>query len=63
MSVGGDFPPHYDRMWRFNYLLMDSNTFMGSIGGGDNDEVIDMFQKIWNVRSYNLLLSFDSVYI
>jgi hypothetical protein len=55
--------PNYNRMWGVDYLLMDSKTFMGGIGGGDYDEVIDMYNKIWNVRSYSLLFSFDNVHL
>jgi hypothetical protein len=55
--------PNYNRMWGVDYLLMDSNTFMGGVGGGDYDEVIDMFQKMWNVQSYKLFLNFGNVHL
>jgi hypothetical protein len=51
-------PLKYNRMWGADYLLMDSSSFMGGTGGADYDEVIDMFQKIWNIQNYRLFSGF-----
>jgi hypothetical protein len=51
-------PPKYNRMWGAAYMLMDSKSFMGGKGGADYEQVIDMFQKIWNVQNYRLLSGF-----
>jgi hypothetical protein len=37
-------------MWGADYLLIDSNSFMGGIGGSEYENVIDMFVNIWNVN-------------
>jgi hypothetical protein len=36
----------YNVMWGNDYLLMDSKTFMGGIGGEMYDGIIDMLVKI-----------------
>jgi hypothetical protein len=36
----------YNTMWGNDYLLMDSNTFMGGIGGEMYDGIIEMLVKI-----------------
>jgi hypothetical protein len=51
-------PPKYNRMWGADYMLMDSKSFMGGKGGAGYEQVIDMFQKIWNVKNYRLFSGF-----
>jgi len=41
-----------NRMWGNEYLLMDSNTFMGGTGGSAYESVIEMFVKIRNENSW-----------
>ena len=47
-------PPKYNRMWGADYLLMDSNTFMGGTGGSEYENIIEMFDKIWEKNGYAL---------
>jgi hypothetical protein len=37
---------------------MDSKSFMDVTGGPDYSQVIDIFQKIWEVNGYRLLARF-----
>ena len=36
----------YNTVWGVEYLLMDSNTFMGDVNGNRYDTVIDVLTKI-----------------
>jgi hypothetical protein len=51
-------PPKYNRSWGTDYILMDSKSFMGSTDGAGYLQVIDMFQKIWDVHNYRLFSGF-----
>jgi hypothetical protein len=51
-------PPKYNRSWGADYLLMDSRSFMGGKGGDDYAQIIDMFQKIWDVNGVRLFTGF-----
>ena len=55
--------PKYNRMWGADYLLMDSNSFMGRIGGSGYENVIEMFDNMWKVNGYNLLTNFLQYFI
>ena len=48
-------PPKHNLVWGSDYMLMDSNAFMGSVDDEKYEKIIDMFMKIWNVREYALL--------
>ena len=37
-----------NRIWGNEYLLLDSNTFMGGTGGSAYESIIEMFVKIRN---------------
>jgi len=41
-------PLKYYRCWGTGYMLMDSQNFMG---GTDYMQIIDMFQKIWDMNN------------
>ena len=41
-------PKNSNRMWGNEFLLIDSNTFMGGTGGSAYESIIEMFVKIWN---------------
>jgi hypothetical protein len=40
----------HNRMWGSEYLLMDSNSFMGSTDGSEYDGIIEIFMNIQNVN-------------
>jgi hypothetical protein len=40
-----------NRIWGVEYMLMDSKTFMGGTGGTEYLQIIDMFQKIWDINN------------
>jgi len=44
-------PPKYNKMWGCEYMLMDSNNFMGGTDGTEYDAVIDMLVNIRNVNN------------
>ena len=47
-------PFNCNRIWGYDYLLMDSKNFMG--GTGENyDSIIDMYNNIWNAYEYKVL--------
>ena len=48
-------PPKNNQLWGADYMLMDSNAFLGSVDDEKYDRIIDMFMKIWNVKEYALL--------
>jgi len=47
--------PLYNRSWGTDYMLMDSKTLTG---GSDYTQIIDMFQKIWDMNDYRLFSGF-----
>jgi hypothetical protein len=51
-------PPKYNRSWGADYLLMDSKSFMSGKGEADYVQIIDMFQKIWDMNGYRLFAGF-----
>jgi len=51
-------PPKYNRSWGADYILMDSKNFMSGKNEADYTQVIDMFQKIWDVYKYRLFSGF-----
>jgi len=51
-------PPKYNRSWGTDYILMDSKNFMGKKNEADYTQVIDMFQKIWDMYEYRLFSVF-----
>jgi hypothetical protein len=51
-------PLKYNRSWGVDYMLMDSKSFMGGKDEADYVQVIDMFQKIWDVYNYRLFSGF-----
>ena len=48
-------PPKYNKLWGNDFLLMDSNNFMGGADGSGYEKIIDMFVNIWNVNEARLL--------
>lgn len=46
--------PKYNRIWGADYLLMDSNTFMGGIGGSGYEKIMEMFDSIWQAKGCEL---------
>ncbi|MDR2922286.1 MAG: hypothetical protein LBU85_02950 [Treponema sp.] len=50
--------PKINRAWGVDYILMDSNKFMGSTNGDGYKQVIDMFENVWNAYEYRLFSSF-----
>jgi hypothetical protein len=44
-------PQKCNKMWGAEYILMDSNTFMGGTGPAEYESIIDMFMNIWNVNN------------
>jgi hypothetical protein len=51
-------PPKYNRSWGADYFLMDSKSFMSGKGEADYVQVVDMFQKIWDMNGYSLFAGF-----
>jgi len=51
-------PPKYNRSWGTDYILMDSKNFMSNKNEADYTQVIDMFQKIWDMYKYRLFSLF-----
>jgi hypothetical protein len=47
-------PPKYNRLWGADYMLMDSNSFMGGVGGNGYDNIIDLYTNLWNSYQYQL---------
>jgi len=43
-------PPKFNKMWGCEYMLMDSNRFMGGTNGTEYDAVIDLLVNIRNMR-------------
>ncbi|MDR0315555.1 MAG: hypothetical protein LBH97_01490 [Treponema sp.] len=50
-----DKPLKCNMMWGSDYMLMDSNTFMGGSGGSQYEEIIGMFAKIWEIEGCNII--------
>jgi len=46
LRVGGG-SERFNLQWGSEYMFMDSNTFMGGLGGAQYDTIIDMLNKIW----------------
>ena len=44
-------PQKYNKVWGSEYILMDSNTFMGGKDGSQYEAVIDMYMNLWNVNN------------
>ena len=42
--------------WGIEYMLMDSDTFMGSIDSEGYENIINIFCGIWNNHEYNVLI-------
>ena len=38
----------FNLLWGIDYMLMDSNTFMGGIDGEEYENIISIFCNIWN---------------
>jgi hypothetical protein len=51
-------PLKYNLSWGTDYMLMDSKNFMSCKNGADYTQVIDMFQKIWDMYQYRLISVF-----
>jgi hypothetical protein len=47
-------PPKVNRVWGADYMLMDSNSFMGGMGEGQYTQVIGLYMNVWNVVEYGL---------
>jgi hypothetical protein len=47
-------PPKYNRVWGSDYMLMDSNSFMGGIGGKGYDNVINLYSNLWDSFHYQV---------
>jgi hypothetical protein len=47
-------PAKSNWVWGADYLLMDSKKFMG-VNGAEYENVIDMFVKIWDVQSSQII--------
>jgi len=48
-------PTKFNQSWGTNYMLMDSQSFMGGIGGEEYDNIINMFCNIWNAYEKNFV--------
>ena len=42
--------PQYNIIWGVDFMLMDSNTFMGGRDGSEYENVIEMFVNIRNAN-------------
>ena len=42
-------PQKYNKLWGCEYLLMDSNTFMGGVDISVYDPIIEMYMNVWNL--------------
>jgi hypothetical protein len=51
-----DKPPECNMMWGSDYMLMDSNAFMGGTGGSEYEKIIEMFAKIWEIEGGKILV-------
>jgi len=47
--------PCYNRFWGAEYMLMDSNSFLGKTGDERYDNLISIFNNIWKTYEYRLL--------
>jgi len=47
----------YNRSWGTDYMLMDSKSFMSGKGETDYSQIIDMYQKIWDLNGYRLIFA------
>ena len=43
-------PPKHNKIWGNDFLLMDSDTFMGGADGSEYENIIEMFVNIWNLN-------------
>jgi hypothetical protein len=48
-------PPKVNRIWGADYMLMDSNTFMGGTDGSQYESIIEIYLNIWNKYNYQFL--------
>ena len=48
MPIVAISPINFNRIWGNEYLLMDSNTFMGGNNGSAYESIIEMFVNIRN---------------
>lgn len=48
-------PANSNRVWGADFILMDSKKFMG---GSGYENVIDMFEKIWDVQAGQIINNF-----
>lgn len=46
--------PKYNKIWGNDFMLMDSDTFMGGADGSGYENIIDIFINIWNVNGNQL---------
>jgi hypothetical protein len=47
-------PAKSNWVWGADFILMDSKKFMG-INGAEYENVIDMFEKIWDVQGSQII--------
>ena len=45
--------PKYNLSWGTNYMLMDSQSFMGGTGVEEYEKIINMFCNIWDAYENN----------
>ena len=50
VSMTATKSPKFNKIWGVDFMLMDSNTFMGSTNGSEYDKIIEMYVNIWNMN-------------
>jgi len=51
-------PQKFNLMWGNDFLLMDSNTFMGGTNGSEYEKIIEIFVNIWNSNNHKTFKCF-----
>jgi hypothetical protein len=51
-------PQKFNLMWGNDFLLMDSNTFMGGTEGSEYEKIIEIFVNIWNSNNFKIFKCF-----
>jgi hypothetical protein len=54
-------PQNINRMWGSDFMIMDSHSIKGGIGGFDYENMSDMFQNMWNVYGQRLFCGSDTI--
>jgi hypothetical protein len=58
INMAAVYPQKFNLMWGNDFLLMDSNTFMGGADGSGYEKIIEIFVNIWNSNNHKTFKCF-----